>query len=257
MVSLPYKMACITGASRGIGRAFAVRLAEHKLDLLLCARNQEQLDALAAELREAFGLRVEVVAADLATREGRDELVARASSEPIDLLLNNAGVGLGGLFVEHGVDALQSMLELNVVGLSDISRRLLPTLLQRDSALVHIASQAGFFPMPKMSAYAASKAYVLHLSEAMAQELRHSRVHVMALCPGATATDFFQTADIALSKTRLSTVPAAQVVDEGLAALRRRRRVHVVSFAGRLQTGLIRFAPRTLITRVAEAIMER
>ena len=189
-----YQRALITGASRGIGRAFARRMPG-TTDLLLTGRDEQRLDQLVQKLTRT-GRRVEKLAADLTVREDRDRLVAAAEAFEIDLLVNNAGGGRLGRFLDSPVDAEQQTVLLNVGAVVDLTRRLLPGMLARArgrhkrAGLIVVASTAAFAPLPMLATYAASKAFDLQFTEALAEELRDDPVDVMALCPGPTRTGF-------------------------------------------------------------------
>jgi short-subunit dehydrogenase len=189
-----YQRALITGASRGIGRAFARRMPA-ATDLLLTGRDEPRLDDEVLRLARP-GRRVEKLACDLTLQEDRDRLIEAAEAFEIDLLVNNAGVGRLGPFLDSPPDVEQRTVLLNVVAVVDLTRRLLPGMLarargkQRRAGLIVVASTAAFTPLPMLATYAASKAFDLQFTEALAEELRDEPVDVMALCPGATRTSF-------------------------------------------------------------------
>jgi hypothetical protein len=251
------KLALVTGASRGIGRGFAERLAKDGYDLLLTARSADALATLIDDLQQQHGIRAEAVVADLSRPEGVEAALAGVRGRPISLLVNNAGVGLGDTFFEQERADIERMLYLNVVALASMTRALLPTIVEQRGAIVNVASQAGFFPMPRLAAYAASKAFVLHLSEALSEELKDQPITVLALCPGPTQTHFFAQADIDLDQTRMVPATVEQVVEEGMRALAARKRIHVVGLSVRLSTWLPRFFPRALIAKAAGSFMRR
>lgn len=189
-----HQRALVTGGSSGIGLAFARRLppAAH---LLLTGRDEGRLREAADELARP-GRTVETLPVDLTDPAGRDQLVARAEAFGIDLLINNAGVGRLGAFLESPPDAEVETATLNVVAVVDLTRRLLPGMLERARAarrragLIIVSSTAAFAPVPLFATYAASKVFDLYLAEALVEELRGEPIDVLALCPGATRTDF-------------------------------------------------------------------
>ena len=189
-----YQRALITGASSGIGRAFARRLPA-ATDLLLTGRDVRRLDEAAQRLARP-GRRVETFAADLTLQEDRDRLIGQAEAFELDLLINNAGVGRLGRFLDNPADIERQTVLLNVVAVVDLTRRLLPGMLarvrgkQRRAGLIVVASTAAFAPVPMFATYAASKAFDLQFTEALAEELRDQPIDVVALCPSATRTDF-------------------------------------------------------------------
>ncbi len=181
----------ITGASSGIGWELAKVYAEAGCDLVLCARRKDRLAQLAAELRP-LGRRVEVVEVDLAKRRAPRRLVARLDKLGIavDVLVNNAGTADHGAFSILDPEALDTLVAVNIRALTALTRLLLPGMLARGAGrILNVASVAAFQPVPALAAYAASKAYVLSLSEALSEELRGSGVTVTALCPGLTRTE--------------------------------------------------------------------
>lgn len=188
------RAALVTGASSGIGAAFA-RALPATTDLMLVARNEERLEELAMVLARE-GRRIEVVAADLAEREGRERAIAAAEAMRIDLLVNNAGLGSFAPFLSTEPGRIATALEVNVVAVTELARALLPGMIERareagrHAALLNLSSTTAFAPVPSLAVYAASKAYVLSLTESLAVELQREPVHVVAVCPGATRSEF-------------------------------------------------------------------
>ncbi len=189
-----HRAALVTGATSGIGEAFARALLAGT-DLLLTGRDGAALGRLSAELA-APGRRVETVSADLATDAGLDAVSARAEAFGVDLLVANAGVGPFGDFLQASEDSLRKTVSVNVLAPVVLARRLLPGMLsrarvaRRRAGLIVVSSNAGFVPVPRLAAYAASKAFDLSLTEALAAELAAEPVDVLALCPTATRTRF-------------------------------------------------------------------
>jgi short-subunit dehydrogenase len=184
----------ITGASSGIGAALARRLAERGTDLVLVARRAERLEALAAELRDAHGVGVETVSADLGRPGAGRGLAAEIDRRGLEVtsLVNNAGVGMDGAFRDQDPDGLGAMVALNVGAVVDLSRAFVGRLAERgDGYLVNVASMAAYQPIPGMAAYAATKSFVLSFTEALWWETRDSGLRTMAFSPGLTRTEFF------------------------------------------------------------------
>lgn len=186
--------ALITGASGGLGQAYAESLAREGLDLVLTARRADELEKLASTLRERHGHQVTVLPADLSDREARtrlaDDIAGRGIT--IDVLINNAGFGTHGDFAEIDTDRVLREVEVNVAALTHMARLFLPAMRQRGHGLiVNIASTAAFQPIPSMAVYAATKSYVLSLSQALWSENLTTGVRVIAVCPGPTETEFF------------------------------------------------------------------
>lgn len=192
---MAYGCALVTGATYGIGESFAKALPP-ETGLILTGRTEARLDALKAALAHD-GRRVEAVAADLATEAGRERVVEAAEAAGIDLLINNAGLGRFGAFVDNPLAVEREMVEVNVVAPVVLTRALLPGMLARAretgtrAGVIVVASVAGFQPIPFLATYAATKSFDLLFAEGLAGELRHEPVDVLAVCPGATRTEFF------------------------------------------------------------------
>lgn len=186
------KIALITGASEGLGWEFAKLFAERGHDLALTARRQDRLDALADEIASAGRTRPLVLAADLAQPGAPAELAAWLSAEgaTVEHLVNNAGYGLNGAFEALSLESQLDCIDLNVRSLTALSHICVPDLRATRGGLLNVASIAAFAPGPGMAVYYATKAFVLSLTEALAEELRPHGVRVSALCPGPVATGF-------------------------------------------------------------------
>jgi len=229
--------ALITGATSGIGEAFA-RSLPNTTGVLLAGRNEDALRRLAAEL-SAPARPVATIAADLATDAGRDAVVAHAATFGVDLLVLNAGVGRFGDFLDAPEETLRQTIAVNVVAPTVLARRLLPAMLQsarrtgRRAGLIVVSSAAAFAPVPRLAAYAATKAFDLSLTEALAAELAAEPVDVLALCPSATRTRFAER-----SGWRGGNLPGADdpelVAKAALAALGRRRTLVLGPVSGAL-----------------------
>ncbi len=248
------KHAVITGASSGIGRALAIELSANGYRLTLVARRKEKLDELAKELRTS----VDIVSLDLTDRAALEHW-ALSLTAPIDLLINNAGFGDAGPFLEANWKKLESMLELNVLSLTRLCHLVGPKMVtQGHGSIVNVASTAAFMPGPLMATYFASKAYVLHFTEALANELAPAGIHVMALCPGATRTEFFDRAGettLGAQEKRLPT--ATDVARFTLESLKSKRIVAVHGLRNRLMVFLTRLTPRTFTTKIIRKFLER
>ncbi|MDL0432289.1 SDR family oxidoreductase [Marinobacter sp. TBZ242] len=243
----------ITGASAGIGEVFARTLAAQKQNLILVARREDRLVTLAAELSEQHDVKVEVLAADLATADGTEKVssTVAASGWKLNGLINNAGFGDRGAFTELSLERQLSMIQVNVTSLVSLTWRLIPNLQESTGAfIINVASTAAFQAGPKMAIYYATKAFVLSLSEALHEELKDAGVAVSALCPGATESEF--AAEAHMTDTRLfkaGTMPAEAVVRKALA--RRRTAIVIPGLRNLLMVWSGKFSPRLITRRLA------
>lgn len=219
-----FRRALITGASSGIGSAFA-RALPAATDLMLTGRDQERLEGLAGKLA-APNRRIDIVTADLVRDDERDRLIAVAREFAPDLLINNAGTGRLGRFLDNDEGSEYATVMVNVVAVVVLTRALLPAMIARARGegrrcgLIIVASAAAFAPVPLFASYAASKTFDLHFAEALAEDLRGEPVDVMALCPGATDTAFGERAGYGARSLPWASDPAA-VAAGALAALGR------------------------------------
>lgn len=243
--------ALITGASSGIGEAFARALADRGLETILVARSREKLERLAQQLREQQGVRADVLEWDLSVPGAASSLVDRlaADGRAVDWLINNAGFGDYGPFAESDRAKQAAMVDLNVRAVMELAHGLLPPMLERGrGTIVNVSSIAGFQPLPYMTLYAATKAFVLSFSEALWVETRDRGVRVLALCPGPTATDFFKTADFPsqVAPTPQSAASPEEVVREAIAALEAGKSNAVTGGLGnQVLVNAPRFVPRS------------
>jgi short-subunit dehydrogenase len=247
--------ALITGASSGLGAEFAARLAARGANLVLVARRTDRLEDLARKLRAAHGVSVTTLSKDLsrpgAGAEIRDELAGRGVR--IDTLINNAGFATSGPLVQEDPAVIASEISLNVASLVETTRVFLPEMLAAGrGALINVASTAAFQPVPGMAVYGATKAFVLSFTEALAHETRESSLRVLALCPGATRTEFFDVlGSQAAAVGRLQ--DASKVIDTALRALDRRiPPVSIVSgWGNRMLAGIAQRLPRYVALAIA------
>ncbi len=249
----------ITGASSGIGEAFARHLAALGKNLVLVARREDRLRALAGELATQCGVQTHVIAADLAQSSAAVALFAETErlGLAVDLLINNAGFAKSGHFVEIPFEVQADMVRLNANTLLELTRLYLPAMCQRRrGGVINVASNAAFQPVPYMAVYGATKAFVLSLSEALAEEVRQDGVTVLALCPGATATGFWKVAG--MWEDRVRTMPSVdEVVTIALRAFERRRSWVMPGFRNRFVTFLSsRLGPRGLVARIAAWMLD-
>jgi short-subunit dehydrogenase len=254
--------ALITGASEGLGREFATLAAKDGFDVILTARSTAKLEAHAASLRRAYNVAVEVIPADLTDPVAVETLWERASTgRQIGVLVNNAGLGRNGEFADAaGWSREADTLAVNVTAATILMKRAAAHMAGHGAGrIMNVASLAGFVPGPHMAVYHASKAYLLSLSEAVSEEMRGTGVTLTAVCPGATATQFFA-ADDAEHKTLLTRLPlptAAAVAAAGWAAMTKGRRVKVVGLLNYLSTILPRISPRRWVTFITGLLLKR
>jgi len=188
--------ALVTGASAGIGEAFARELATRHHDLVLVARRTDRLEAEAARLAASHGVAVEVLGADLGTPDGVATVVARLADPacPVDLLVNNAGVGTAGRFWELPVEAETAMIHLNVLALVQLTHAALGSMVARDTGgVINVSSLGAYQPVPHHATYGATKAFVSAFTNAVREELRSTNVKLMVVAPGYTRTEFQET----------------------------------------------------------------
>ncbi len=241
----------ITGASSGIGLDMARIFAAQQSNLVLVARSTDKLNQLADELRAANSVQVEVISQDLGAADATTALCAELASRnlQVDVLVNNAGFGLRGTVADLPCDRQVNMVQVNVTALTELTRQLLPAMLERGrGGILNVASTAAFQPGPWMSVYYASKAYVLSFSEGLHEELRTRGVHVSCLCPGATATGFAAEADMESSLLfRLGTMTSEAVARAGVDGLRANKAVVIPGLKNWISAFLVRFTPRFVI----------
>jgi short-subunit dehydrogenase len=252
--------ALITGASFGIGLEFARIFAREGYNLVLVARSADKLRLLASELEKAHGTRSLILATDL-TEPGASAYVLDQTTRAdihVDVLVNNAGFGQYGLFVENDLEECLRQIQLNVTTLTHLTRLYLPAMIKRASGrILNVASTAAFQPGPLMAVYFATKAYVLHLSEALANELQETGVTVTCLCPGPTATEFQKRANITgIRLTKYGTMTARAVAEDGYRALMTGKIVAISGFKNWLVAQSIRLAPRRMVAAVARKLQE-
>ena len=249
--------ALITGASGGIGLALARIFAREHYDLVLVARSESRLHEIAGELRSAHSIRVDVLARDLSLPDTIDEIHERTGA--VDVLVNNAGYGLYGPFVQFPIADDLNMMHLNMDALVALTKAYLPGMIDaRQGRIMNVASTAAFQAGPLMALYYASKAFVLHFSEAIANELKGTGVTVTALCPGPTATGFQDRA--ALSEARLmrmGSMSAKTVAEAGYRGLMAGRTIVIPGLRNRVMIQGVRFAPRKLVTAIARKLQEK
>ena len=243
----------VTGASTGIGKALAFEFAKHKHNLVLVARDQSRLEQIKTQTEHLYGIDCQIFAMDLTENAAALKLMESIDNAQIHIeyVVNNAGMGLPGAFISQELKDIQKMLQLNLVVLTELSH----IFAQRFSeagrgGIMNIASVAAFQSIPYMSTYAATKAYVLSLSEAIAGELRPKGVHVTTVCPGPTATEFFDRANISREKIEKMMMTSEQVAASSYKAFKKKHVVHTPGTSNLAMTQLNRFLPRKALTTI-------
>jgi uncharacterized protein len=246
--------ALITGASAGIGESFARALAARGKNLVIVARSREKLTNLAQELKTKHGTDVEVASVDLSEPGAPARLVQSLVDchITIDLLVNNAGFGARGEFWKLPLERQTEMIRLNVLGLVELTYLLLPPMLERRrGSIINTSSTASFQPVPYTGIYAATKAFVTNFSLALEEELRAYGVQVVTLCPGGTATNFFEASGYGMRSLPGGLQSPEDVVKEALKALDRRAGLVVPRLINKLSLFVQRFVPRKLVVKIA------
>ena len=253
-----YSLALVTGASSGIGEQFARQLAAGGTDLILVARRADRLTALAEELAGRYGVRADVLAADLADPAARapvEERVA-AAQDPVDLVVNNAGYGTTGAFATLPLSGELAEIEVNVLSVVRLTHAALPGMIDRGrGGILNVASTAALTPAPQNATYCGTKAYVIAFSEALHGEVRRHGVHVSVLVPGLTRTEFQSTAnyDAGWAPSFAWQQPDA-VARAGLAAVAAGRAVCIPGGTNKAMAAALRLTPRSVIRGIAARV---
>ena len=260
---MPVRTALITGASSGIGEAFADVFASAGFDLVIAARREDRLRAVAARLSRQYGRRIEVVVIDLSRPESAAELCAEIAARgiAIDALVNNAGYGVPDLFTDSPWARHQAMLQVMVTGLAELTHRLLPGMIARGyGRIVNVASLAGLVPpAAAFTLYSASKSFVIGFSEALSHEVSRSGVHVTAVCPGFTFTEFHEVTGTRQEVNKLPGwmwMDAMTVARQGFEAVMKGTPVYINGRANRAIALTVRYAPRWLVNVVTRRASE-
>lgn len=251
--------ALITGASGGLGEAFAEQLAERGANLVLVGRSEEKLQALARRVERQYNITTTVLTADLASAAEVDQLISTLKTRHIgvDLLINNAGFGVFERFLETPLKRQMEQIDVNVRAVVSLTHALTPAMVARNKGgVINLSSSAGFQPLAGANIYAASKSFVLLFSEALAQELVATGVRVMAVCPGPVATGFFADKKPDLARNEMDDPKA--IVEEVLRAFDRGKRVLVPGkLSVRLGALTPRLFPRALMAQFGESVVRK
>jgi hypothetical protein len=253
------KLALVTGASSGLGADFARQLAAHGCDLVLVARRRDRLEALAVEIRQKLDVRIDVIDADLGIEEQRIDLFGRLEGDGkhVDILINNAGFGVNGRFVDIPWDREEQMLQIDIVGLVHLTKLFVPGMVSRGfGRVLQVASIGAFQPTPTYASYSAAKSFVLMFGEALNRELSKTGVSCTVVSPGVTATEFLEVAgQTPTPYQRLMMMKSQDVVRIGLGAMIRGRSSIVPGLLNAISAWSMRFVPRFLATIIAGRMM--
>lgn len=256
------KTALITGASGGIGLELAKIHAKNGGSLILVARSNDKLNTIAEELKSKYKIEVEVIAKDLSKIDSAKEVydIVKSKNIEVEYLINNAGFGDYGAFVETEWEKENNMIQLNITALTQLTKLFLPEMVARKSGKVmNVASIASFLPGPLMAIYYATKAYVLHFSEAINNELKENNISVTALCPGPTLSGFQDAANLGESKFfQGNKFPSSkEVADYGYKAMIKGKAVAIHGFSNRLMVFSLRFTPRSWVVKLVRRLQGR
>ena len=254
--------ALITGASSGIGLDLARLFARDRHDVVLVARSEGKLQQVAEELKRDHGIAAEVIVADLSKPEASNQVWSTVAERgiAIDTLVNNAGHGLTGPFIDNDLKTELDMIQVNVVALTHLTKLALPSMIARGSGrILNLASTAGFQPGPLMAVYYATKAYVLSFSEAIADELRGTGVTVTTLCPGPTDTGFANAAKLTHSRLFTMSRPmnSQDVARIGYEAMKKGKGLVITGMRNKLLVQSERITPRFIVTAIVRRLQEQ
>jgi hypothetical protein len=254
------KTVLITGASAGIGKETAFVFAENKFDLILVARRAERLEEIKKEIESKHGVKVTVFVSDLSKPESAEKLYesVKQNKTEVDILINNAGFGTSGKFTEIDLEYETEMLMLNMVTLTKLTKLFARDMASRKTGnIVNLASTASFQPIPGFACYAATKAYVLSFSEALAFELKSENVKVTAICPGATESEFAKTAGMEKSKM-FDRVPNSRDLGEFIyKSTLSGKRVAIHGFKNAFLAKSSKFMPRNIVMSIAAKMTKK
>jgi short-subunit dehydrogenase len=243
------KVTLITGASGGIGEAFARQLAKEGHHLLLIARSADKLKNLSEQLSQQHNITAHYLAVDLA-QTGCDEIIAhevQVKNLQVDWLINNAGIGGGGDLLEYTIDEYRNMMHLNMDAMVALTHRFLPAMrARRSGTIINVGSMGGFNAIPYMNVYAATKGFVMYFTEALWEENRLYNIHAMLLCPGATETGFFDAARLTERKSSYSSKQLEtpeQVVAAALKGVKKKSMLTISGFQNKVMKLVVGWIP--------------
>lgn len=256
MKTIKNKTALITGASSGIGEAFAYELAKQGTNLILTARSEEKLDLLASKISKEYNIKVNVFAGDLLQKDTPYKLYnqIKQADLSVDILINNAGFGKWTNFLDESIQQYEDMIEININALVKLCHLILPDMLKKgDGGIINVASTGALQPCPYVAAYCASKSFVLNFSEALYGEYHKKGITITALCPGNTTTGF-QSVARANTKGMTADTPK-EVAKQGIKALLKDKSFKIVGSMNYVQSFLPRFLTRKAMINVVSGMM--
>ncbi len=252
------KTVLITGASSGIGKETAYVYAKNNYNLILTARRKEKLEEIKKEIEEKHKVNVAVFALDLSKLESAEQLYEKIKEAnlSVDVLINNAGFGINGFFKDIDIKHEESMLILNIISLTKLTKLFVKEMLEKQSGhIINIASTAAFQGIPKFASYAASKSYVLNFSEAIAQELKNDNIKVSVINPGATKSEFAESAGF--KGNMFNKAPSSKELAEFIYNSMTKGKISAIhGFKNKIMAFSTRLTPRNLLTKIAGKMME-
>ncbi|MBF0298636.1 MAG: SDR family NAD(P)-dependent oxidoreductase [Oligoflexia bacterium] len=260
------KYALVTGASSGLGELFALKLAEENWNLILVARSEDKLKSLAFSLSNKFSIKVETISLDLSEQNSASKLFAIIQSKSslasnIELVINNAGIGIVKYFDQSDANELTQMMNLNMITPTLLSLYFIKHMKENNisGTILNLSSMAAFNPIPKMSCYAATKSFILSLSMAIDYELRELeadlKIKVLTLCPGPAETNFFNRANYSSKKILMKVQSAEEVVSTGMKAIKNKTSVSIVGTSNKILVFISKFFPSNLINKMTSYFM--
>jgi short-subunit dehydrogenase len=254
MFSYKGKTALITGATSGIGLTLSKQLAAKGCNLILVARSLDNLTHVSSQIEQAYHVKSYVIAHDLRLPHSGSIILTQvqALNLHVDILVNNAGISTFGAFDSIEADADQDQIHVNVNSLVDLTHAFIPEMLkQKSGTIINLASIISFVPFPNYSVYAATKAFVLSFSESLHLEYANAGIRIFALCPGPTASNFFERSGLVTPKDSDS---VEVVVNRGLSAFEKGKVVYIPNLAYRFQMFMVRISPRSLVYKIASGM---
>ena len=250
------KTVLITGASSGIGKDLSYVYARNKYNLILVARRIDKLTEIKSDVENKYKIDVEIIELDLSLTKSADLLFEKVKNNNVDVLINNAGFGINGLFKDMDIEHITNMLTLNIVTLTRLTKLFAGKMLKSDGGkIVNIASTAAFQAIPTFATYAASKAYVLHFTEALASEYKNTNVKFIAICPGATQSEFMETANV--KEVKFFKMPTSmQVAEYTYKSEQNNTTTAIHGFVNKFLVFMLRFSSRKINAYISAKFFE-